>query len=153
MPMLVKACAEFTQTASAKGLFLRLVPTESGTEPNAFFDEKWTLEALCNLLDNAVKYSPPGGTIRIEVLTDGANAFVSIADEGPGIAPDDLENVKQKFFKGKGAVRGSGIGLAVVDEIVTAHGGGVEIQSEQGHGTTAIVRLPLYTQKKAGSAG
>ncbi len=102
-----------------------------------------------NLLDNAVKYSPPGGTIRVEVLTDGANVFVSIADEGPGIAPDDLENVKQKFFKGKGAVRGSGIGLAVVDEIVTAHGGGVEIQSEQGRGTTAVVRLPLHTAKKS----
>lgn len=106
-------------------------------------------QVFVNLLDNAVKYSPPGGTIRVEVLTDGANVFVSIADEGPGIAPDDLENVKQKFFKGKGAVRGSGIGLAVVDEIVTAHGGGVEIQSEQGRGTTAVVRLPLHTAKKS----
>lgn len=100
-------------------------------------------QVFVNLLDNAIKYSPPGGTIRVEVLTDGANVFVSIADEGQGIAPEDLENVKLKFFKGKGAVRGSGIGLAVVDEIVTAHGGAVEIQSEQGSGTTAIVRLPL----------
>ncbi len=109
-------------------------------------------QVFVNLLDNAVKYSPPGGIIRVEVLTDGANAFISIADEGPGIAPDDLENVKQKFFKGKGAVRGSGIGLAVVDEIVAAHGGGVEIQSELGRGTTAIVRLPLYLPKKPDGA-
>ena len=105
-------------------------------------------QVFVNLLDNAVKYSPPGGTIRVEVLTDGANVFVSIADEGQGIAPEDLENVKLKFYKGKGAVRGSGIGLAVVDEIVTAHGGAVEIQSEQGRGTTAIVRLPLDTQRR-----
>ncbi len=105
-------------------------------------------QVFVNLLDNAIKYSPPGGTIRVEVLTDGANVFVSIADEGQGIAPEDLENVKLKFFKGKGAVRGSGIGLAVVDEIVTAHGGAVEIQSEQGRGTTAVVRLPLDTQKR-----
>ena len=52
----------------------------------------------------------------MDVLSDGNSAFVNISDEGRGIAPDDLENVKVKFFKGKGAVRGSGIGLAVVDE-------------------------------------
>lgn len=80
----------------------------------------------------------------MDVLSDGNSAFVNISDEGRGIAPDDLENVKVKFFKGKGAVRGSGIGLAVVDEIVTALDGSVDIQSEVGRGTTVTVRLPLY---------
>lgn len=85
----------------------------------------------------------------MDVLSDGNSAFVNISDEGRGIAPDDLENVKVKFFKGKGAVRGSGIGLAVVDEIVTALDGSVDIQSEVGRGTTVTVRLPLY--KRPGS--
>ena len=67
-------------------------------------------QVFINVLDNAVKYSPPHGTVRMDVLSDGNSAFVNISDEGRGIAPDDLENVKVKFFKGKGAVRGSGIG-------------------------------------------
>ena len=76
-------------------------------------------------------------------------AFVTIADEGQGIAPDDLENVKIKFFKGKGAVRGSGIGLAVVDEIITAHGGIFDIRSKLGEGTTVILRLPIAARRSA----
>ncbi|MEG1569133.1 MAG: HAMP domain-containing sensor histidine kinase, partial [Oscillospiraceae bacterium] len=68
---------------------------------------------------------------------------------GSGIDVEDLENVKQKFFKGKGAVRGSGIGLAVVDEIITAHGGLLTLQSEEGHGTAVTVRLPIYTKPTA----
>ena len=86
-------------------------------------------QVFINVLDNAVKYSPPHGTVRMDVLSDGNSAFVNISDEGRGIAPDDLENVKVKFFKGKGAVRGSGIGLAVVDEIVTALDGSVDIHA------------------------
>lgn len=101
-------------------------------------------QVFINILDNAVKYSPEGGTVGIEILCDTRNAFVNISDGGKGISPEDLENVKVKFYKGKGAVRGSGIGLAVVDEIVTAHGGGLEIQSEIGKGTIITVRLPLY---------
>ncbi|MEG1069751.1 MAG: HAMP domain-containing sensor histidine kinase [Ruthenibacterium sp.] len=101
-------------------------------------------QVFINILDNAVKYSPKGGTVGIEILCDTRNAFVNISDGGKGISPEDLENVKVKFYKGKGAVRGSGIGLAVVDEIVTAHGGGLEIQSEMGKGTIITVRLPLY---------
>lgn len=99
------------------------------------------------MLDNAVKYSPPGGTITVELLQDGHNAFLNFTDEGRGITPEDLENVKTKFYKGKGAVRGSGIGLAVVDEIVTAHGGSLNLQSEVGRGTTVTVRLPLEAPK------
>ncbi|MEG1932717.1 MAG: ATP-binding protein, partial [Pygmaiobacter sp.] len=64
-------------------------------------------------------------------------------DEGAGIPPEDLASVKLKFFKGRGAARGSGIGLAVVDELVTLHGGAFDITSSYGKGTTAIVRLPM----------
>lgn len=100
-------------------------------------------QVLVNILDNAVKYSPPDGTVTIELLQDGRSAYVNVIDQGQGIAPEDLENVKTKFYKGKGAVRGSGIGLAVVDEIVSAHGGALELQSRVGQGTTVTVRLPI----------
>ena len=105
-------------------------------------------QVFVNVLDNAVKYSPKGGTITVELLTDASNAYVSIMDQGPGISPEDLENVRIKFYKGKGAVRGSGIGLAVVDEIMQAHGGALDIQSELGNGTTVTLRLPIYHKDK-----
>lgn len=123
---------------------IRLEYTEPEQPMPVFADSRRLRQVFVNILDNAVKYSHAGGTITLEILSDGANAYVNIIDEGQGIAPEDLENVKVKFFKGRGAVRGSGIGLAVVDEIVTAHGGGVDIQSELGRGTTVTVRLPLY---------
>lgn len=100
-------------------------------------------QVFVNILDNAIKYSPAGGTITMELLQDGANAYVNVIDQGPGISPEDLENVKMKFYKGKGAVRGSGIGLAVVDEIMTAHGGALTLQSTLGQGTEVTVRLPI----------
>ena len=110
-------------------------------------------QVFINVLDNAIKYSPKGGVITIELLTDASNAYVSIMDQGPGISPEDLENVRIKFYKGKGAVRGSGIGLAVVDEIMQAHGGALDIQSEVGHGTTVTLRLPIYHREKETEEG
>lgn len=110
-------------------------------------------QVFVNLLDNALKYSPPKGKIKIELLQDEKNIFIGITDEGPGIAPEDLEHVKTKFYKGTGAKRGSGIGLAVVDEIITAHGGDVVIQSELGVGTTIFVRLPQAAESAGKGAG
>ena len=78
----------------------------------------------------------------VEALLDSVTA--AVRDQGRGIAPDDLEKVKQKFFKAKNSVRGSGIGLAVVDEIITALGGRVDIASTLGQGTTVSITLPVY---------
>ncbi|MEG0109746.1 MAG: ATP-binding protein, partial [Oscillospiraceae bacterium] len=114
-----------------------------------FGDRNRLRQVFVNVIDNAIKYSPENTAIKIDVLQDGVNAFVNIEDCGSGIDVEDLENVKQKFFKGKGAVRGSGIGLAVVDEIITAHGGLLTLQSEEGHGTAVTVRLPIYTKPTA----
>lgn len=102
-------------------------------------------QVFVNILDNAIKYSQPGGAITISLSRTEEEATVAITDQGRGISPEDVENVKVKFFKGKNAVRGSGIGLAVVDEIVTALGGRCGIASELGKGTTVSVVLPLYT--------
>lgn len=101
-------------------------------------------QVFVNILDNAVKYSVKGGTIFVTLSRTAETATVSIRDQGRGIAPEDLENVRVKFFKGRNAVRGSGIGLAMVDEIVTALGGTMNITSTLGLGTTVSVTLPVY---------
>ena len=130
---------------------LRLVYEEPQLPLPIWADPARLRQVFVNVLDNAVKYSRPGGTITIDLLQDGENAYVTIADEGKGILPEDLENVKLKFFKGKGAVRGSGIGLAVVDEIMTALDGAADIASQPGQGTTVTLRLPM--RKKAAAGG
>ena len=101
-------------------------------------------QVFVNLFDNAIKYSEPGGTIFLTLSRTPVTVSASIRDQGRGIAPDDLEKVKQRFFKAKNSVRGSGIGLAVVDEIVQTLGGRFDIASALGCGTTVTVTLPVY---------
>ena len=101
-------------------------------------------QVFINILDNAIKYSEPGGTIFLTLTRTPVTVTVTIRDQGRGIAPDDLDKVKQKFFKAKNSVRGSGIGLAVVDEIVQALGGHVDIESTLGQGTAVSVTMPVY---------
>ncbi|MDO5601247.1 MAG: HAMP domain-containing sensor histidine kinase [Oscillospiraceae bacterium] len=98
-------------------------------------------QVFVNLLDNAFKYSAPGGTVQVRVSEEENGCAVSVKDGGKGIAPDELDKVRQRFYKGRGAVRGSGIGLAVVQEILDAHGGSFTLQSEPGRGTMVTVRL------------
>ena len=101
-------------------------------------------QVFINVLDNAIKYSEPGGTIFLTLRRTGDTVTATVRDQGRGIAPDDLGKVKQKFFKARNAVRGSGIGLALVDEIVRALGGVVEITSALGQGTSVSITLPVY---------
>ena len=101
-------------------------------------------QVFVNVFDNAIKYSPPEGTIFFTLTRTATTVTASIRDQGRGIAPDDLQNVKMKFFKAKNAVRGSGIGLAVVDEITKALGGTADITSTLGQGTTVTITLPIY---------
>ena len=85
-------------------------------------------QVFINILDNAIKYSAPGGRITVKLWAGEYKAFVEILDQGRGIPPEDLENVKTKFYKGSNAVRGSGIGLALVDSIMTALDGTLDIK-------------------------
>ncbi len=106
-------------------------------------DKHRVRQVLLNVLDNALKYSDKGGAINVDVQMKGEDAYVVITDEGQGITPEDLENVKTKFYKGKRAKRGSGIGLAVVDEIMRGHSGSLDIRSEAGRGTVVTLRFPM----------
>ena len=97
-----------------------------------------------NILDNAIKYSAPGGRITVKIWQGEYKAFIEIIDQGRGIPPEDLENVKTKFYKGSNSVRGSGIGLALVDSIMTALDGTMDIKSTLGRGTVVTLGLPIY---------
>ena len=101
-------------------------------------------QVFINIMDNAIKYSAPGGRITVKIWQGEYKAFIEIIDQGRGIPPEDLENVKTKFYKGSNSVRGSGIGLALVDSIMTALDGTLDIKSTLGRGTVVTLGLPLY---------
>lgn len=100
-------------------------------------------QVFINILDNAIKYSNPGGKIRVEVADMGGHVQIVISDTGVGISKEDLPNVKDKFYKANKTRPGSGIGMALADEIVRRHKGRLEIESEEGVGTTVIITLPV----------
>ncbi len=103
-------------------------------------------QVFLNLFDNAAKYARDGKRISVSVGYDGSFVSVSIRDWGPGIPEDELDNVKMKFYKGANAKgRGSGIGLAVCDEIVRFHGGTLTIENADGGGLLVTIRLPATT--------
>lgn len=101
-------------------------------------------QVFLNILDNAAKYARDGKTIEVSVFSDSEAATIQFRDHGPGIPENELPHVKEKFFKGeKHKARGSGIGLAVCDEIITRSGGTLTIANAPGGGTLVSVRLPF----------
>lgn len=99
-------------------------------------------QVFLNILDNAAKHGGAGKRIETEMRYDGDNVIVTIRDYGPGIPEDELPLVKKKFYKGSTSARGTGIGLAVCDEIVEMHGGSLTLENAPGGGTLVTVRLP-----------
>jgi two-component system, OmpR family, sensor histidine kinase BaeS len=101
-------------------------------------------DVITNLLSNAVKFTPAGGYVAIEVGPSGHEAILRVSDTGAGIPPDELPRIFDRFFRGRlaGAVAGSGIGLAVVAELVRAHNGRLDVSSEAGQGTQVTLTLP-----------
>lgn len=106
-------------------------------------DKNRLRQVFINIIDNALKYTESGGSIEVMAEKNDSAVIVSISDSGAGIAPEDLPKVKQKFYKANKTKHGSGIGLAVADEIVSMHGGTLDIESELGKGTTVTIMLPL----------
>lgn len=106
-------------------------------------DKNRIRQVFINIIDNAIKYSAEGGQIAVSVIIDKDEVTIAVEDNGCGIAENDLAKIKTKFFKANNTVRGSGIGLAVADEIITAHGGSLEIKSELGKYTRAEITLPM----------
>ncbi len=99
-------------------------------------------QVFINIIDNAIKCSNAGGRVRIEAVQMGGNVQIVISDSGVGIPKSDLPNIKNKFYKANRTRPGSGIGLALADEIIRRHKGRLEIDSEEGVGTTVTITLP-----------
>ena len=117
---------------------------ESGDEllPPIPGDPERLKQVFCNVLDNAAKHGGSGKRITASVCQEGEYEVVRVRDYGPGIPEAELPFIKQKFYKGSSKARGSGIGLAVCDEIVRLHGGTFDIGNAEGGGAVVTVRLP-----------
>lgn len=105
-------------------------------------------QVLLNLIDNAFKFTPRGGAIRVETSVDGGEAVITVTDTGIGIAPEDLAQVTDNFYKGTGQPE-SGLGLAICKEIAELHGGRLLFESSAGLGTAVTFRMPLKAAVRA----
>jgi len=112
------------------------------TLPEISCDAKRLRQVFLNILDNAAKHGGEGKRIVADIGCEEDNIVVHIRDFGPGIPSDELPLVKRKFYKGSSKARGSGIGLAVCDEIVQMHGGSLDLENADGGGTIVTIRLP-----------
>ena len=123
-----------------EGIELHYVPGDDELPPIPGDPERLK-QVFCNVLDNAAKHGGAGKRIEASLCQEGDCQVVRVRDHGPGIPEDELPYVKQKFYKGSSKARGSGIGLAVCDEIVKLHGGTFEIGNAEGGGAVVTIRL------------
>ena len=139
-PMLESAAAQFRPKAAEKGVSLTVEPTEV----LAVFDPRWTEEAVCNLLDNAVKYTPPGGSVSVRVTAYELYRRIDVADTGPGVPEADQGKIFQRFYRSPDArdADGVGIGLYLVRKIAEGQDGYVKVFSKPGEGAKFSLFLP-----------
>jgi two-component system sensor histidine kinase BaeS len=111
----------------------------------ALADQRWMHQVVTNLLGNALKFTPAGGTVTVTTGPAGSDAVLTVADTGIGIPADELPRIFDRFWRGQGAAQtsGSGIGLAIAAELTWAHGGSLTASSEPGQGTRLTLTLPL----------
>ena len=139
-------------TEKAKRENIRIIYQEPEMLPFVYGDKNRIRQVFINVIDNAIKYSNSGSTITISAEEVGNMIQVTITDNGVGISEADLPRVKTKFFKANHTRRGSGIGLAVADEIITMHGGRLDITSELNVGTNVTITLPVESQRRSSAA-
>ena len=149
---LTRDCLEAARPrATEKGIALVLT---GDLETTLSADRVRLAQVLDNLVSNAVKFTPEGGTVTVDLSRRNGDVVVAVADTGMGIPADEQAGLFQRFFRTKGATRhaiqGTGLGLVITKAIAEAHGGSIEVDSEEGVGTTFRVTLPLVA--RAGKA-
>ncbi len=135
--------AVFTMKDNAERAGLELIYNVPHMPLPMFGDAARIRQVFVNLLDNAIKYNEHAGKIIVMAEVHGTNLVIYFTDTGCGIAPENIPRVKDKFFRANLSVHGTGIGLAVADEIIKLHYGTMEINSVLGEGTTITVTLPV----------
>ena len=127
---------------------IELIYTRSAEDMTVSGDPNRLKQVFINIIDNAVKYTESGGQVLVDQTAEEGCVRITVKDTGVGIPAQDIDRVKEKFYKANKTVRGSGIGLAVADEIIEQHKGLLFIESDEGVGTTVTIVLPLYEKAK-----
>jgi signal transduction histidine kinase len=131
--------------AGARGCAVRCGPLDDSLLVSA--DRHRLLQVFANLLGNAIKFSPKGGVVAVDVAHDGPVLTFSVSDQGPGIAPEHTDRLFDRYYKANAASReGAGLGLFIARGIVLAHGGKIRVESERGNGTRMIFSLLVATR-------
>jgi signal transduction histidine kinase len=140
--VVARAVDLYRDVADAKGVTLAAI---ASPDIVVTADRTRLEQVAANLIDNAVKYTPAGGRVDVEVLREADAAVLQVRDTGPGIPADELPRIFDRLFRGDTSrtERGLGLGLSLVKAIVEAHGGAVEVSSELGRGSTFSVSLPI----------
>lgn len=140
-PLLESAVEEIRKKAEKKEIQIKI---EMDFEAEAVFDRKWTEEALYNLLDNAVKYSPAGSEVLISIKLYEMWCVIAVSDRGRGISEEEIPKIFGRFYRAKEVQQeeGVGIGLYLVREILQKEGGFIKVNSEVGKGSTFLCYLP-----------
>jgi two-component system phosphate regulon sensor histidine kinase PhoR len=137
--------AEFRPQAESRGQMLQVQKTEDPLRVEV--DPPQLRRALSNLVDNAIKYTPNGGSITLSIGTQDRQAVFNVQDTGFGILPEDLPLVFNRLYRVRNnetrGIEGNGLGLAIVKSIVEQHGGQVNVESEYGKGSSFKISLPL----------
>jgi two-component system sensor histidine kinase SenX3 len=152
---LVAACvARVRPLAERKNIRVEVEPIEDGALEG---DRELMEYAIYNLLTNAVKYSPPDTQVTVSGKRQGSRVRIAVRDQGYGMDREELRHIFTKFYRTRRAEasgeKGTGIGLSIVREIVTQHGGSIEVESEPGKGSCFTVVLPARAANRAAVNG
>lgn len=139
-----KVAAQFERYAAEKDV---IINTHVADDLMILADHDRVEEIMINLLDNAIRFSPPKGHIDIKAVKEKNKAMISVSDMGKGIPPEEIENIFDRFYKvDKARTRskgGTGLGLAIIKQLIRAHGEEIQVQSEVGKGTTFTFTMPI----------
>jgi PAS domain S-box-containing protein len=140
VPILEEVHSLFDEQARARGIQLRIV--RGDVHPRARIDRDRIMQALANLLDNALRLTPEGGRVTLGVAERDGSVEITVADSGPGVEPELVEQLFDRFAQSSSRGGGAGLGLAIVKGVAEAHGGDVVVESQPGRGAAFTIRLP-----------